>query len=138
MDTKLKDLIDKKVNKIFLNSEYLKFETSDGDFTYRVGGDCCSSSYFHDFFGVEALLNGKKITEIKEVELSVPEQLIAQDALAVYGFQINFESDRWGDRTAVFSFRNSSNGYYGGYIEKVDNLEVLPEIKNDVLEVKDV
>lgn len=34
METELKDLIGKKVIKIFLNQDYLRFETDQGIFTY--------------------------------------------------------------------------------------------------------
>jgi hypothetical protein len=83
METELKDLVGKKIDKLFLNTGYLN---------------------------------------------------------AVYGYSITLEpkeNDYYGERTAVFSFRNESNGYYGGWIEKTEDREVLPEITEDVLEVKE-
>lgn len=142
----LEDLIGKKVVKIFLNNDYLKFETNEGSFTYRVDGDCCSISYFYDFYGVKNLLKGGKVKEVKEVELHPADLFVVPDkgdVTQVYGYSITVEpiedaDDYWtGYRTAVFSFRNESNGYYGGYINKVEeDKEVLPEITEDVIEVK--
>lgn len=139
MDTELKDLIGKKVLKIYLNKTYLKFETDQGNLVYIVEGDCCSSSYFFDFYGVKNLLENEKVIAAKEVELH-PSDLLAHnnayEIISVYGYQITTESKEYGEVTSVFSFRNSSNGYYGGYISKVDDQEVVPEIKADIYEVK--
>ena len=140
METELKDLVGKKVLKIFINQEYLKFVTDSGEFTYVVTGDCCSTSYFYDFYGVKNLLDNGKIKEIKQVELHPTDLLVTssryEDCIQVYGYQITTESEVYGDVTSVFSFRNASNGYYGGSIDKTENREVLPELVEDVIEIK--
>ena len=145
METKLKDLVGKKINKIFINQEHLKFETNCGSFVYEVTGGCCSTSFFYDFYGVKNLFRGGKVKEVKEVDLHPTDLFVVPDegdTTQVYGYSITVEptkDDRdyyLGDRTAVFSFRNQSNGYYGGSIEKIEDLEVLPEITDDVVEVK--
>lgn len=136
----LQDLVGRKVNKIFLNSTYLKFVTDKGDLVYGVDGDCCSVSYFYDFYGVKNLLENGIVKEIKTVELDPTDLKIKNkndfDSISVYGYQITTESKDYGDVTSVFSFRNSSNGYYGGSIEKVSDREVLPEVTDDVIKVK--
>lgn len=136
----LKDLVGKKINKIFLNQEYLKFETNEGNFVYTVYGDCCSSSFFYDFYGVKNLLEAGVVKEVKEIELHPTDLFVVPDkgdSTAVYGFAITTEgTDYYGDRTSVFSFRNESNGCYGGWIEKTEDRKVLPEIVEDVIEVK--
>ena len=143
METELKDLVGKKINKVFINEMYLKFETDGGNFVYEVTGDCCSYSFFYDFYGVKNFLEGGKVTEVKEVELDPTDLFVVPDkgdVTAVYGFAITTapkENDYYGERTSVFSFRNESNGYYGGSIDKVEDREVLPEITDDVLEVKE-
>ena len=53
-----KDLVGRTVNKIFMSNDYLQFDTDGGTFVYAVEGDCCSTSYFYDFHGVEKLLKG--------------------------------------------------------------------------------
>lgn len=139
---KLQDLVGRKINKVFLNSHHLKFETDAGNLIYTVLGDCCSNSFFYDFYGVKNLI-GRKVKEVKEIELHPTDLFVIPDkgdCTAVYGFSITSEkkeSDYYGDPTSVFSFRNESNGYYGGWIEKVDkDEEVLPEIIDDVIEVR--
>lgn len=139
MDTELKDLVGKKVTKIYINQEYLRFDTDGPTYTYIVTGDCCSHSYLYDFYGVENLLKNGKITEVKRVELH-PTDLLASgedsgESIQVYGYQITTESEYYGPVTSVFSFRNSSNGYYGGSIDKTEYAEKLPEITKNVVEV---
>lgn len=123
-DFNMEKIIGKTIKAIFLDEQYLTFETEDGDvITYSVDGDCCSHSVWYDFFGVESLI-GKKVTGVKDVELTQDDWLLRrlagydkknyQESISIYGIQIDFEGVRWGDQTAVVSFRNYSNGYYGG------------------------
>jgi len=144
MERELKDLVGKKINKVFINEMFLKFETDGGNFVYEVTGDCCSHSFFYDFYGVKNLLEGGKVTEVKEVALHPTDLFVVPDVgdyTQVYGYAITTapkENYYYGERTSVFSFRNESNGYYGGSIDKVEDREVLPEITDDVLEVKEL
>lgn len=129
-------LVGKTIRKIFMNEENLKFETDQGDITFSVYADCCSQSVFYDFYGVKNII-GKEVTEVKEVQLTVDERMDAkkyQECVQVYGYQIFWKDDYYGDRTAVFSFRNYSNGYYGGSLEVCENKDVGLEITDDVVE----
>jgi len=128
-------LVGKSVKKLYMNEDYLKFETDQGTFVYGVEGDCCSHSYFYDFYGVKNLFLNGPITEVKEVQLLPPERKVDQyDEIKVYGYQITTESEIFGPVTSVFSFRNSSNGYYGGCMNGPhEDKEVLPEITNDLI-----
>jgi len=122
MNTELKNLIGKTITNIFINTRFLKFITNEGEYVYEVTGDCCSSSYFFDFYGVKNLL-GKVVKDVKEVELKTGDSLVYSHEMSdikVYGYQIfNSDDDDYEPTTAVFSFRNSSNGYYGGSIQEV-------------------
>ena len=121
METELKNLIGKTINKIFISQEHLKFETDMGDYVYEVEGDCCSHSYFYDFYGVKNIL-GKKVKDVSSVDLLTGDVFVTDqegDEIKVYGYQIFIEDESWGEMTGVFSFRNSSNGYYGGEIKQV-------------------
>lgn len=136
--TKLNELVGRKVTKISFSQDYLRFETESGHtYTFTVSGDCCSSSYFYDFYGVQNLLKNGPVTEVKEVELA-PADLKQEDGdcIAVYGFQLTTESPEFGPVTSVFSFRNRSNGYYGGSLEDSTSEAEIPEITVDVVEVK--
>jgi len=141
MDTEQR-LVGKKVKRIFMNEDYLKFETDSGNVVFGVEGDCCSHSYFHDFIGVSKLLENGKIISVKEIRLSLSEEeqkeVDEYEDINVYGFEIVTEHSTFGEQTSVFSFRNSSNGYYGGSLEYSEDREVSPEIFNDVLEASHV
>lgn len=142
MTHELNDLVGRKITKIFLNEDYLKFETDKGPLVYKVDGDCCSHSYFFDFYGVKKLLENGPVTSVKTIELKegdvswTPEEDKDHECLQCYGYQIFTESKEFGEQTAAFSFRNSSNGYYGGSLEITSDMEVAPEITDDVIEVK--
>lgn len=137
-------LVGKKVLKIYMNEDYLKFKTDKGNVTYSVYGECCSRSVFYDFYGVKKLLKNGPIIEVKEVELTADDKKLnrldeenSQDSTSCYGFQIITEDKLLGPVTSVFSFRNYSNGYYGGSLELDSEREVLPEIIDDVIEASE-
>lgn len=142
----LSDLVGKKILRVYMNEKYLRFDTDAGAFTYTVEGDCCSRSKFYDFVGVRKLLNNGPVTAVREINLDPAQDLLSahdykrkadeylEDSIQVYGFAITTESKYYGEMTSVFSFRNYSNGYYGGWMEKAENREVQPEIKDDVAE----
>ena len=141
-------LVGKKIIKIYMNEDYLKFETDKGNIVYSVEGECCSSSIFYDFVGVEKLLKNGPVTEVKEVDLH-PSDIIttkekyptmedkkdSDDSIQVYGYQITTEDKDLGLVTSVFSFRNYSNGYYGGSLDRREGepncLEEFIELKKD-------
>jgi hypothetical protein len=56
----------------------------------------------------------------------------------IAGLEIVTDDPKFGEVTSVFSFRNDSNGYYGGWIFKSEPDKSAPEITDDVLEAKDV
>lgn len=132
-------LIGKKILKIFLNEDYLKFVTDKGVLIYSVYGDCCSYSVFYDFYGVKNLLNNGEVIAIKEVPLEVNEATDTkkyQESISAYGYQITTKNEQFGEMTSVISFRNYSNGYYGGSLNSPTTIdkEVLPEIFDDVVD----
>lgn len=141
MDTKLRELLGRKIIKIYINEEYLRFDTQDGpSYTYSVDGDCCSHSSFYDFYGVANLLKNGPVTEIKEVDLKLEDYIEKgyqpQEEDQFYGYQLTTESPEFGPITSVFSFRNVSNGWYGGDINVSTYAGKLPEITEDIVEVK--
>ena len=135
-------MVGRKVTKIFMNTDFLRFETDKGPVVFGVDGDCCSTSRFYDFYGVKNLLNNGAITEVAKVDITPKTGDKDQGAIdigetSVYGYQLTTESPEFGQVTSVFSFRNYSNGYYGGSLthEDADKL-VSPEITDDVIDLK--
>lgn len=129
------------IKEIWANERYLCFVTNKGPLTYEVYGDCCSYSFYHDFVGVKKLLAGNPVISTKEVESQVEpteEELKAADELACYGMEIVTEDSQFGEVTSVFSFRNDSNGYYGGAIETCTTEPPTPQmlqITDDILDI---
>lgn len=125
-------LVGREVRGIFMDETNLTFETDEEPVSYYVDGDCCSWSYFHDFYGVENLL-GSTVRAFESVELSEGDPgwrketwddgagMVDYEDIQVYGFRLTFEHPKFGDMSAVLSFRNSSNGYYGGDMNVTDS-----------------
>lgn len=133
-------LVGRTIKRIYMNESYLKFETDLGVVAFAVYGDCCSSSYFHDFIGVKKLLAGHPVIEAKAITIEQSDSKVLvnrndYEEVAYYGYEIVTEDPKFGPVTSVFSFRNSSNGYYGGSLENAsDGIEVHPEVFDDVPE----
>lgn len=138
-DKDLTRMIGSTIKRIFMNEEFLKFETDKGNFVYSVDGDCCSTSVFYDFYGVKKLF-GKVVKSVESVELlesdRPKDKKEYQESISVYGYRITTEDEKLGDVSSVFSFRNYSNGYYGGSMGTSSDQEVKPEIFDDVIETQ--
>ena len=141
----LSKLVGHQVKKVFMNSEYLKFVLEDGtEYGFAVEGDCCSTSYFYDFIGLDKLLTNK-VVSAKSVSLADDDPRAKLDAtdgwddeIEVYGYEIVTEDPKFGEVTTVFSFRNASNGYYGGWMYDCDNVpSTVPELKADTTEIQE-
>jgi len=113
----MKELVGKKIKEIYIDADnqwYLKFITDDGDIVYETEGDCCSESWFADVICIDALL-GAIVNVVDEVEMysvtDTEDSRCRQEYDAIYGYK--FQTDKgWAD----IVFRNSSNGYYGGWL----------------------
>lgn len=108
----MKELLNKTIKKIFISDDsiYLKFETNDGEFVYEAVGDCCSQSWFHEIIGVDCLLNAT-VNNIEDCELN---RLVDEysDVIEIYCHK--FKTNKG---YCDIIYRNSSNGYYGGWTE---------------------
>lgn len=129
----------KTIERIYLNKTTLTFVTDAGSVSFAVVGECCSTSYFFDFYGVANLL-GSAVVDFEKVDLSpgdpgynkktyqtkpkgnpkgkaakaAPSNLVTK----VYGYRITTEHPVFGKVSSVLSFRNDSNGYYGGLMKE--------------------
>ncbi len=113
---KLIDLIGTTVESIWVEEgeATLVLQTDAGACTLVVEGDCCSTSWFADFLGVDTLL-GQTVLEVEET--AMPDEdpdngaRSRQSEDQLYGYR--FLTLRG---YADLIFRNSSNGYYGGWM----------------------
>ena len=160
-----KKLIGKTIYEIYMSEKYLVFVVSKNAskvVAFGVYGDCCSTSYFHDFIGVKNIL-GKKVVDFKSIgdeyeSTSVKEmkkeglptgeghfhnfranwegteyyELENEECVKYYGYKIIVEDGK----SAVLAFRNSSNGYYCGNMEMLDSTTKNP-IKENKFKLKD-
>jgi hypothetical protein len=147
------EIIGAAVFAIHINEDRLVFETSKGIVAYEVDGDCCSRSYFFDFYGVRNLLDNGPVTAFEEVHLSPGDPGYRADTwekgagwsegeyedVKVYGFRFTTSHPMFGDVSSVVSFRNSSNGYYGGDMRSIE-LDSVPSgmlrLQTDLVEFK--
>ena len=114
-------LIGQHINAIRIDGDeqhYLEFETDGGVIRLSAEGDCCSESWFYHVLGVKALL-GHTITDIYIVKDAAEplDDFSRQDYDKLYG--VNFRTT---GGMADVEFRNSSNGYYGGWLDKVESI----------------
>lgn len=89
--------------------------TDAGYYVYECEGDCCSRSWFSDLLNVEVLTDQKVISvQVKELpkEFVPPEVRDKYECLQVYGYSIRTQFG-----VADIVFRNSSNGFYGGWVK---------------------
>lgn len=124
------NLVGKTVKEIYMNEDELTFVTDEGNVYLNVDGDCCSHSYLFDFYGVKRLL-GNKIVDFEQIDLSEGDvgyrketwefETDEYNEILVYGYRITTIDTLFGEVSSVFSFRNSSNGYYGGSLEISDS-----------------
>jgi len=110
----MKDLIGKKILKLYVSSEnqdFIKFVTDDKTYIYEAIGDCCSETWFADILGVDSLLNGV-VMSVQDIELDSIEgdPRSRQDYDEIYSIKIVTDKGH-----ADIIFRNSSNGYYTGW-----------------------
>jgi|GEM_PF-2120762 len=134
----LQDLIGKSIKSVLVEAqgqESIIF-VCEGDqlVAAETGGDCCSESWISDAIGVPKILESEVLSVTKvpleEMEYPVNDGRTRQDIDVVYGFRIRTNSG-----SAVFAFRNSSNGYYGGSLDKHGRpAELL--LKNKFVEIK--
>ena len=106
-------LMDKPIKSVTTgeDGEYLIFELMDGRFiTYKAVGDCCSSSWIEHITvpnGIEgAVIDGYMEEDMGEFGAEY------SDVTRVY--QTSFRTPKG---EIIVEYRNSSNGYYGGWLE---------------------
>lgn len=128
----MKKLLCKKIISLYIGEDErsLIFKTNEGLFGYFAEGDCCSESWFADITGVDALINGT-VSEVGYISMdgyNVEDGRGRQLSDEAYGIKIT--TDKGVSRIV---YRNSSNGYYGGYLEEI----IDPAIDNKVREITD-
>lgn len=113
---KMQEIMGKKILSLAVSDDqnFLKFSTDTGDIIYKAVGECCYETWFADIIGVHSLL-GATIINIEEISMdnyNVDDGRGRDDVDKAYGYKLTTNLG-----TSDIVFRNSSNGYYGGWIE---------------------
>lgn len=125
--TSIDELIGKRVVGIHISDKVLAFSIADRSIiAVEVSADCCSESWWSDAIDpVSSLcLPSQVVTAIEEPDLSqynLNDGFGRQEVDSVYGLIVVVGNNR-----STFLFRNSSNGYYGGWIRTI-HLDSVPE-----------
>jgi hypothetical protein len=113
----VKDLVGKQILNVLISPDRhtLVFITNKGTVAYYAEGDCCSNSWFESFDNLEVLQN--QVVESLE-SIPVKGTQNEYDYIQIYGIRLNTQQGY-----ALIEYRNSSNGYCGGWCQKI----VAPE-----------
>lgn len=114
-------LVGKKIISVSINPDKttLKFNLEAGPFNlpfiaFDAEGDCCSNSWFNNITGIANLL-GEEVVEVEskaEPSESKPNTTDhGEEEMSYYGVTLKTKKG-----FCDIEFRNSSNGYYGGYL----------------------
>ena len=113
MDEFYQSLIGKHVVALDISEDEisLRFRCADGNIVWTTEGDCCSTSWWADGYDLDALRDAI-ILDVKELVLEDPGQdgRNRQEEDRLYGYCIGTSKG-----ATYLAFRNSSNGYYGGW-----------------------
>jgi hypothetical protein len=119
------DMADKPLASVAVSvdKEFLAFTFQDGSTAvFSAEGDCCSHSWI-EHLTVPDDVAGCVIEAIEDSDSSRDDDDPEHDCLQVYHTKFR---TRAGD--IVVEYRNSSNGYYGGYLSRVmPAAGVMPE-----------
>lgn len=130
-------LVGKTVIKAYINkgrTEILLVCENDESFLLQTQGDCCSESWIEHSSGFNELPFTIMKVEEKELGEVLPTRQ-EYDQLYSLNLEVKRSTGIWYHKDCGIEFRNSSNGYYGGYLEvypnpKVD-METFTELKED-------
>ena len=115
-ESDLAELVGKKIYHIFVEPDggRIQFYTDAGNpITYRADGDCCSRTWVERVSNAEALI-GQTVLKAECRNLPEPNpQPEKYECLAVYGEALYTDKG-----VCEIEYRNDSNGYYGGSLER--------------------
>jgi hypothetical protein len=120
----MEKLLGRTVLAVEVDSEdqhYMRFLTDAGPIAFGVSGDCCSESWFADVIGRDALIGGT-VAKVETLELPEPpdQHRTRQDVDVAYGIRLTTERGH-----TTIAYRNSSNGYYGGFLENASARKIV-------------
>lgn len=109
----MKELIGKTIKEIRISEDktMLAFRDSDDvDHYYYTVGDCCSRSWVEHIEGVDYLI-GAEVLSSEDMDMPEPKEIEEYEVIKFYGVKLKTSKGIF-----QLEYRNSSNGYYGGYL----------------------
>jgi hypothetical protein len=125
----VKNLVGRRVYRVFADSTQIDFEMADGSrLGFAAEGDCCSRSWIEHVSNVEQVLDAV-VLRIEYIDLpdAVPSPPEDVEVEVIYGTKIHTDKGY-----LLIEYRNNSNGYYGGYLCGAGPNYSLPELKEDL------
>lgn len=121
----LESIVGKRISSLEIADSAICFVSDGARLNYELCADCCSVTWLHRVINVAALI-GQTVTAIVEIStdaVDVNDGLCRQDYDTAYGIGIRTDLG-----VCQVLYRNSSNGYYGGWIErsKEPNVDTTP------------
>ena len=111
----IEPMVGKKIISFTQDSDYAIFYLDDGNrYTYHVDGDCCSSSWI-EHATIPPDVEGATILGATQPDLNPHEPVKAENSWeSIQVYHTAFQTDKG---EIILEYRNSSNGYYGGWME---------------------
>lgn len=110
-NTSLDVLLGKTIFSVWRKEYGFGFQTDQGWFSFGLAADCCSESWL---YRIKGKCEGKvlNIVEPDLSDINPDDGLCRQESDDIFGIGIKTEGG-----LLEIAARNSSNGYYGGWIE---------------------
>jgi len=112
----MQNLVGRKVSALSISDDQTTLVVTHdaGEARYFTDGDCCSETWIADIVGVDRLL-GQTVLAVEDVAMeSVEDGRTRQDYDQFYGIKLTTTGG-----CVDLIYRNSSNGYYGGSLERL-------------------
>lgn len=120
-------MYDEIIKHIAIESDDTLYISTDRNVhVFNVQGDCCSHSYFYEISNVNQLIGGKVI-KIEQISMPDPGVDTEYECIQAYGYKIHTDKGY-----GLIVFRNSSNGYYGGWMEYAGEREYIPSNATEI------
>jgi len=113
---------DRPLYSVSLNDskDIVTFTFQDGGMIqYSVEGDCCSHSWI-EHLEVPNEVNYRTLVSVEDSPMDTPDAAIPDNEYEVIqSYRTTFRLDN--GEAITLEYRNSSNGYYGGYLIRVNS-----------------
>lgn len=120
-DRQFEDLINKEIVSIQYTESNLEFKLKDASIIkFYAEGDCCSQSFIEDLDNPE-IFQDAVFLSVESVEGDRKDIDPDKDGYSHEVHKWTFYKFKTNKGMCTLSFRNESNGYYNGHLERIEN-----------------